>query len=216
MLHKIIRSTANIWHNNICEKSFHRWIWKETHHLDNLAILRSIRPAGLRRKGTSLSLARRAMEHGHLLHLALTCAPSANARLLKSRHVFATTAQQLTSSSDNNIRAALWEDYRWNTDWLDNTSYFHSRLQHPPLWKKLPKPAWVRIDRLRSGVGCFSSAWKIGVWYPLRPVSVAQKNILSTMWSSNVQSIDLPLDWHGLTALDDAVIDWLLNTCPDI
>ena len=32
------------------------------------------------------------------------------------------------------------------------------------------------------------------VWPPLRPVSVAQNNKLSTMLSSNVQSIDLPMD----------------------
>jgi len=32
------------------------------------------------------------------------------------------------------------------------------------------------------------------VWPPLRPVSVAQKNKPSTMSSSNVQSIDLPMD----------------------
>ena len=32
------------------------------------------------------------------------------------------------------------------------------------------------------------------LWPPLRPVSVAQKNKLSTMLSSNVQSIDLPMD----------------------
>jgi len=32
------------------------------------------------------------------------------------------------------------------------------------------------------------------IWPPLRPVSVAQKNKLSTMLSSNVQSIDLPMD----------------------
>jgi len=33
-----------------------------------------------------------------------------------------------------------------------------------------------------------------GVWPPLRSVSVAQINKLSTMLSSNVQSIDLPMD----------------------
>jgi len=33
-----------------------------------------------------------------------------------------------------------------------------------------------------------------GVWPHRRPVSVAQKNKLSTMLSSNVQSIDLPMD----------------------
>jgi len=35
------------------------------------------------RKGATLSPARRAMEHGHLLHSALTCPPSGNAGLSK-------------------------------------------------------------------------------------------------------------------------------------
>jgi len=39
---------------------------------DNLPILAGIQPAELRRNGATLSLARRAMEHGHLLHSALT------------------------------------------------------------------------------------------------------------------------------------------------
>ena len=52
-----------------------------------------------------------------------------------------------------------------------------------------------------------------GVCPPLRPVSVAQKNKLSTMLSSNVQSIDL---CTALTGLDDETTEWLLNTCPEI
>ena len=47
---------------------------------DNLTILADIQPTMLRRKGATLSLARRAMEPRHLLHSALTCPPSANAR----------------------------------------------------------------------------------------------------------------------------------------
>ena len=46
-----------------------------------------------------MSLARRAMDHGHLLHLALTCPPSGNARHLKSRHQLLPAAQQLISSA---------------------------------------------------------------------------------------------------------------------
>jgi len=62
---------------------------------DNLSILASIQPAELRRKGATLSLARRAMEPGHLLHSALTRPSSGNGRHLKSRHPFIPAAQQL-------------------------------------------------------------------------------------------------------------------------
>ena len=65
---------------------------------DNLPILAGIQPAELHRKGATLSLARRAMEPGHLLHSALTRPSSADARRLKLRHPFCTrrtTSQQL-------------------------------------------------------------------------------------------------------------------------
>jgi len=39
------------------------------------------------------------------------------------------------------------------------------------------------------------SACTNGVWPPLRPVQVVQKSKPSTMLPSNVQFIDLPMDW---------------------
>jgi len=76
-------------------------------------MLAGIQHAEFRRSGATLSLARRAMEPGHLLHSALTCPPDANAWRLKSRHPFVTAAQQLTSSSDDNNRsAALWANHQ--------------------------------------------------------------------------------------------------------
>jgi len=49
----------------------------------NIPILAGIQPAELRRNGATLSLARRAMEPGYLLHSALTCPTGGNARRLK-------------------------------------------------------------------------------------------------------------------------------------
>jgi len=64
----------------------------------NLPVLAGIQPAGVRRKGATLSLARRAVEPRQLLHTALTCLPSANARRVNSRHPFVPGVQQLISS----------------------------------------------------------------------------------------------------------------------
>jgi len=66
-----------------------------------------IQSAYLRREGATLSLARRAMEPGHLLHSAFTCPQSGNARCLKSRHPIIPAAQQPISTFDNNRNAAL-------------------------------------------------------------------------------------------------------------
>jgi len=157
-------------------------------------ILAGIQPAELRRKGAALSLARCAMEPGHLFHSALTCPPSANARRLKSRHPFVPAAQQLISSSDNNIRAALWADHRWNGEWLDNTTrlctFISNTSTHPP-GMTLSRTAWVRLDCLHTGVGRFRSC--LHKWDTASSVSVAQKNKPPNMLSSNVQSIDFPM-----------------------
>jgi len=61
------------------------------------------------------------MEHKHLLHSALTCPSSANARRLQSRHPFVPAAQQHISSFDNNnVRAAHWTDHQWSAEWEEN------------------------------------------------------------------------------------------------
>jgi len=117
-------------------------------------------PAELRRNVATLSLARRAMEPGHLLHSALTRPSSATARRLKSRHPIAPVAQHLISLFDNNnIRAAQWADYQWNAEWADSPTrlriFIPGTGTHPGI--TLSRRAWVRLNRLRTGVGRFRS-----------------------------------------------------------
>jgi len=110
---------------------------------DNLPILAGIQPAELRRSGAALSLGRRAMEPGHLLHSALTSPSSADARWIKSRHLFVPAAQQLINFSDNNnIGAAQWADYQWNAEWAVNPTrlrIFYSRHRYTHTWNDPPK-----------------------------------------------------------------------------
>jgi len=58
----------------------------------------------------------------------------------------------------------------------------------PPVMT-LPRTAWVRLNRLRTGVRCFHSECPI-----------------------HQPSHEL----YGLTVLDDETIEWLLNTSPEI
>jgi len=89
---------------------------------DDLPILAGIQLTEVRRIRATLSLARRAMEPGHLLHSTLTRPPSAHAQHIKSRHPFVPAAHQLISFSEdnNNIRAADWADHQWNVELADN------------------------------------------------------------------------------------------------
>ena len=54
---------------------------------------------------------------------------------------------------------------------------------------------WSELTASAPVSGVSAPACTNGVWPPLRPVSVAQKNKPSTMLSSNVQSIDLTMDY---------------------
>jgi len=102
----------------------------------NLPILTGMQHAELRRNGATLSLGRRAMGPGHLLHSALTHPSSVDARRLKSRHPFVPTAQQFVGFSDNITHGAHWADHQWNVEWVDNPTrlriFIPDTGTHPP------------------------------------------------------------------------------------
>ena len=179
---------------------------------DNLSILAGIQSAELRHRGATLSLGHRAMEHGHLLHSALTRPSDAAAQHLKSRHPFVPAAQQLISFSDNKQHTCSAVggssmDCRMGGQ-SHKTPHFNSRHRYTPTPRMtLSRRAWVRLNCLRR-LDVSAPACTNGVW-PLRPVSVAQNKLL-TMPSSTVQSIDLPMDytaWRFWTMRQ-------LNGCP--
>ena len=97
---------------------------------DDLPIIAGIQPAEPHCNGAALSLACRAVEPGHLPHSALTCPPSADARRLKSRHLFVPAAQQVDALGRPPMERGVGEQpYK--------TTHFYPR--HPPSWNNHPK-----------------------------------------------------------------------------
>ena len=149
--------------------------------------------------GATLSLARRATEPGHLFHSALIRPSIAVARRLKSRHPVVPAPQHLISSfNNNNIRATQWADYQWNAKWMDNPTrlriFIPDTGTHTP-GMTLPRKAWVRLKRLRTGVGRFRSClYKWGTASSAACECSAETKP-STMFSSNVLSNPSTSPW---------------------
>ena len=103
----------------------------------------------------------------------------------------------ISLSDNNNIRSAHWVDHQWNADWADDPTRLRTFISdtgtHPSERPSQEQPgssliAYAPLSDV-SAPACTN-----GVWPPLRPVSVAQKNKPSTILSSNVQSIGLLMD----------------------
>jgi len=74
------------------------------------------------------------------------------------------------------------------------TPHFHPRHRHqPPEWPSLEEPG-SSLTASSPVLNVCAPACRNGLWPPLRPVSVAQKNKPSIMLSAIIQSIDLPMD----------------------
>ena len=129
--------------------------------LDNLPILAGIQPAELRRRQAMLSLSCRALVPGHLLYNKLVD-PAKLPRRLRSRHPFVPAAKQfLRTIKEKNVNVAWWADHAWSVEWRNNASRLRSFIPDArpcPLGLALPRPAWMRLNHLRTGVRRFRSS----------------------------------------------------------
>ena len=141
-------------------------------------------------------------------------------RHLKSRHPFVPSAREiLKQCSELNLSTARWADYVWSRDWEANSSRLHDfipNVRFPPAGIDLPRPAWVRLNRLRTGVGRFrSSMHKWGL------ASSASCECGAEEQTADHVILECPIyqapnGIHGLMSVDDETVTWLLNVCPDI
>ena len=181
-------------------------------------VLAGIQPAELRRRGATLSLACRAQDPNHLLHEKLSF-PVGTQRL-KSRRPFVPAAQELLQSSrDCNIRAAHWADHAWSNEWSKKNTRLHAFVpttSTEPSGVTLRRNAWVKLNRLRTGVGRFRS--DMHKW-GLASSAACECGAAEQTADHVIRYCPLnraPTGINGLRNLDENTTTWLLNSCPDI
>ena len=181
---------------------------------DNPPVLSGIQPAELRHQGATLSLASRSfLGTGHFLHGQRTELQAASKERLKTKHPFAPAARKLLHNlSESGIRASQWTNLTWDTECFKSMSslgVYNPRISTRPIEMSLTRTAWVKLNRLRSGVGRFiSSMHKWGLASSAKCECGASKQtadhiILTCLIHRAPQRI------MGLTVLDDEARCWL-------
>ena len=135
----------------------------------------------------TLSLAYRgSLDPDHILYCLLSGSSDTRQASLRSRHPFVPGAQNLLDNLVRlGIRASEWTNHKWKTDYCENASrlnVFVPETGARPVGMVLPRVAWIKLNRLRTGVGRFHSS--MHKWGPLlhRIASVAPLSKPQTMY----------------------------------
>ena len=188
---------------------------------DHLPILSGIQPAELRRLGATLSLAHRgSLDPDHILHGLLSGSSDTRQARLRSRRPFVPAARNL---SDNlaglGIRASEWTNHKWNAECCENASRLRAFVPGTgarTVGMGLPRAAWVRFNRLRTGVGRFHLS--MHKWDPAAlpncECNASEQTADHVLTACSIHRA--PHGARGLTVLDDETRCWLNNITASI
>ena len=188
---------------------------------DHLPVFSSIHPAELRRLGAILSLAHRgSLDPDHILYGFLSGSSDTRQMRLRSRRAFVPATRNLLDNLARlGIRASEWTNHKWNTEYCENASRLRAFVFGTgarPVGMGLPRAAWVKLNRLRTGVGRFhSSMYKWG----LAPLPNCECDASEQTADHVVTACPIhraPHGVRGLTVLDDKTRFWLNNTTASI
>ena len=186
---------------------------------DHLPILSGIQPAELCRLGATLSLGYRgSLDPDYILYGLLSGFFDTHQMRLRSRRPFVSTARNLLGNLARlGIRASKWTNHRWNTEYCKNASrlrVFVPGTGARPVGMGLPRAAWVKLNRLRTGVGRFhSSMHKLGLApSPNCECGASKQTAYHVLTAFPIHRA--PHGARGLTVLDDKTRCWINPNLP--
>ena len=181
---------------------------------DHLPVLSGIQLAELRRIGATLSLAYRgSLDTDHILHGLLSGFSDTRQVRLRSRRPFVPAARnRLDNLARFGIRDSEWTNHKWKTEYCKNASRFRAFVPETgarPVGMGLPRAAWVKLNRLRTGVGRFHSSmhkWGLAP-SPNRECGASEQTADHVLTACPIHRG--PHGARGLTVLDDETRCWL-------
>ena len=139
---------------------------------------------------------------------------------LRSRRPFVPVARNLLDNFARlGICASEWTNHKWKTEYCENISRLRAFVPETgarPVGMGLPRIAWVKLNRLRTGVGRFHlSMHKWG----LAPSPNCERGASEQTADHVLTACSIhraPHGARGLTVLDDETRCWLNNTTASI
>ena len=188
---------------------------------DHLPVLSGIQPAELRRMGATLSLAhRRSLDPDHILYGLLSGSSDTRQPRLRSRRPLVPGARNLLDNLARfGIRASEWTNHKWKTEYCESVSRlraFVPETDASPVRMGLPRAAWVKLNRLRTGVGRFHSSMHKWGLAPSANCECGASEQTADHVLTACPIHRAPHGARGLTVLNDETRYWLNNTTASI
>ena len=188
---------------------------------DHLPVLSGIQPAELLRMGATLSLAYRgSLDPDHILYGLLSGSSDTFQVKLRSRRPCVPAGRNLLDNLARlGIRTSEWTNHKWKTECCKGASRLRAFVPETGaryVGMGLRRAAWVKLNRLRTGVGRFHSSMHKWCLAPLPNCECGASEQTADHVLTACPIHRVPHGARGLTVLDDKTRCWLNNITASI